>query len=156
MKRLLATVTVIAPLPQHAQAVSVGEGEAKKCEERIAAVQRDVLNKYEDSLAELQATFQTAADLKEEKLSVRGTVGRFRPGPANAKQYVVFLGGNTPGIWVQCVFAASEFQFREETQFNNSILILSTKGKDARTVRCKKARRSKFAESAMDSTKWFA
>src|SRR4030095_3295189 len=31
MKRLLATVTVIAPLPQHAQAVSIGEGEAKKC-----------------------------------------------------------------------------------------------------------------------------
>ena len=56
MKRLLlATVTVIAPPPQHAQAVSVGEDEAKKCEERIAAVQRDVLNKYEDSLAELQA-----------------------------------------------------------------------------------------------------
>ena len=74
MKRLLllATVTVIAPPPQHAQAVSVGEDEAKKCEERVAAVQRNVLNKYEDSLAELQATFQTAADLKSAPIEVRG------------------------------------------------------------------------------------
>ena len=257
MKRLFLLVAALSPLLLDAQNVSVGEGEAKKCEERIAAVQREVLSKYEDSLAELQATFQKAADLegalaarterqrvaqeaaltekhvveepkalrtlqmqmltkmqeltqqllnetlpklieykksltvagkldeavavravieqlqnshlpvsraepgevvtaetllsayaadrgradkiyKGQKLSVRGTIGGFRPDPANTKQYLVFLGGNTAGIWVQCVFAASEFQFREETQFTSTILILSSRGKDARTFRLQK------------------
>ena len=46
-----------------AQGVSAGEAEAQKCEEKIATVRRDVLAKYEDSLLELQTTFQKAADL---------------------------------------------------------------------------------------------
>jgi hypothetical protein len=254
---LFVTMISLSAVTTRAETVSVGEGEVKKCEERIAAVQRDVLNKYDDSLAELQATFQKAADLegalatrnerqrvaqesalteknivvepralhalqvqtltkmqeliqqlinetvpklieykksltvagkldeavavrtaieqlqnnhlpasraepgevvpadtllsayvadrnradkiyKGQKLVVRGTVGGFRQDPANAKQYLVFLGGSTAGNWIQCAFAASDFQFREETQFNNSILILSSKGKDARTFRLQK------------------
>ncbi len=53
-----------------ASAVSPGEAEAQKCEEKIAAVQRDVLAKYDDALQELQNTFQKSADL-EGALAVR-------------------------------------------------------------------------------------
>jgi hypothetical protein len=53
-----------------AQSAAAGEAEAQKCADRIAAVQRDVLNKYEDALAELQTTFQKTADL-EGALAVR-------------------------------------------------------------------------------------
>ena len=59
---LLATLCAAAPL--HAQGVSAGEAEAQKCEERIATVRRDVLAKYEDSLLELQTSFQKTADLE--------------------------------------------------------------------------------------------
>ncbi len=44
--------------------------EAAKCRDRIGAVRRDVLGKYEDQLGELQAQFQKAADL-ESALVVR-------------------------------------------------------------------------------------
>lgn len=40
------------------------QAEAQKCEEKIASVQRDVLGKYDDQLAELQLTLQKAADLE--------------------------------------------------------------------------------------------
>ncbi|MES2571037.1 MAG: hypothetical protein V4710_13400 [Verrucomicrobiota bacterium] len=53
-----------------AQALSSGEAEAQRCEERIAAVHRDVIGKYEDGLQELQLGFQKAADL-ENALVVR-------------------------------------------------------------------------------------
>ncbi len=43
--------------------LSPAEAEAQKCEDKIANVQRDILGKYEDSLGELQLTFQKAADL---------------------------------------------------------------------------------------------
>ena len=59
---------IAAALP--AQNVNLGESEALKCEEKIASVRRDVLGKYEDSLGELQATLQKAADL-EGSLAVR-------------------------------------------------------------------------------------
>src|SRR5260221_595981 len=54
----------------HAQTAAAGEAEAQKCEDRIATVQRDVLNKYDDSLAELQLALQKSADL-EGALAVR-------------------------------------------------------------------------------------
>lgn len=56
--------------PAAAQTGAVGEAEAQKCEERIASVQRDVLMKYDDALAELQLGFQKTADL-EGALAVR-------------------------------------------------------------------------------------
>jgi tRNA_anti-like len=62
------TLALSASLP--AQNVNLGESEALKCEEKIASVRRDVLGKYEDSLGELQATLQKAADL-EGSLAVR-------------------------------------------------------------------------------------
>ncbi|MDB6155775.1 MAG: hypothetical protein JWL90_4228 [Chthoniobacteraceae bacterium] len=58
----LATVLVLS-VKLYAQAVSPGETEAQRCEEKIASVQRDVLGKYEDGLQELQNGFQKAADL---------------------------------------------------------------------------------------------
>lgn len=47
-----------------AQSAAAGEAEAQKCVDRIAAVQRDVINKYDDALAELQISLQKAADLE--------------------------------------------------------------------------------------------
>lgn len=44
--------------------LSPAEGEAQKCEDRIASVRRDVLGKYDDQLGELQLTLQKAADLE--------------------------------------------------------------------------------------------
>ncbi len=51
-------------------ALGPAEAEAQKCADRIASVQRDVLNKYDDSLAELQVLMQKSADL-EGALAVR-------------------------------------------------------------------------------------
>jgi hypothetical protein len=55
---LVATVQVVL-----SQTVTTGETEAAKCHDRIAAVEREVLGKFEDSIAELQVQFQKAADL---------------------------------------------------------------------------------------------
>ena len=70
--RILAVfllLTLVAPTVR-AQSAAAGEAEAQKCEDRIAAVQRDLLNKYDDALAELQLSVQKAADL-EGALAVR-------------------------------------------------------------------------------------
>ncbi|MCX6977311.1 MAG: hypothetical protein NTX04_05075 [Verrucomicrobia bacterium] len=55
---------------------SLAESEVVKCEEKIATVRRDVLGKYDDALAELQMSFQKAADL-EGALAVRAERQRF-------------------------------------------------------------------------------
>ena len=57
--------TLAAPNP-----ASIGEAEAQKVEDRIATVRRDIISKYDTSLAELQNQFQKAADL-EAALAVR-------------------------------------------------------------------------------------
>jgi hypothetical protein len=57
--------TVPAPAaPTGPITLSPAQAEAQKCEEKIASVQRDVLGKYDDQLAELQLTLQKAADLE--------------------------------------------------------------------------------------------
>ncbi len=53
-----------------APTVQVGDAEVQRCDERIATVQREILNRYEDALSELQLNFQKAADL-EGALAVR-------------------------------------------------------------------------------------
>jgi hypothetical protein len=74
MKRLLLIFALAAQV--HAQRVaipsgaSLGESEAKKIEERIATVRRDLLSKYETQLGELQLQLQKIADL-EGSLAVR-------------------------------------------------------------------------------------
>jgi len=50
--------------------LSPAEAEAQKCEDKIASVRREILNKYEGQLAELQLVLQKAADL-EGALAVR-------------------------------------------------------------------------------------
>jgi hypothetical protein len=74
MKRLLLIFALAAQV--HAQHVaipsgaSLGESEAKRIEERIATVRRDLLSKYETQLGELQLQLQKIADL-EGSLAVR-------------------------------------------------------------------------------------
>jgi tRNA_anti-like len=76
MIRLLATLSLallFAALPARAQ--SAAEAEARKCEERIAAAQRDVLAKYETALQEQLAAAQKSADL-EAALAFRDEIRR--------------------------------------------------------------------------------
>lgn len=255
--RVFATMIVCSLLIQaaRAQSAAAGEAEAQKCEDRISAVQRDVLNKYDDVLAELQVTVQKAADLegalavrterqrvakeqalsekdfvaepkalrtlqtqtagkmqdlitqlvsdtvpklvelkkqltvagkldeamavrgaieklqngylpatraepgsmvsadaligayggdrvradkiyKGQKIVVRGVIGAFRPDPADAKSYQIFLTGGGAGGWVQCSFPGGDHRFREEKGGNVSLLVIT--GKDGETVRVQK------------------
>ena len=69
----LATLAVSA----RAQGVAVADAEASRCEERIASVKRDVLGRYEDALAELQAQVQKTGDL-ENALAIRAERERAR------------------------------------------------------------------------------
>ncbi len=59
-----------APAPAAPAVANPASGEAQRCEERIASVQRDVLSKYDAALSELQTALQKAADL-EGALAVR-------------------------------------------------------------------------------------
>ena len=67
---LLALLRLLLCAPVPAQNAALGEGEAQKCEERIASVRRDVLIRYDDALGELQLAFQKSGDL-EGALAVR-------------------------------------------------------------------------------------
>ncbi len=258
MKNLVSATAALVFLSAltFAQAVSVGEAEAQKCEEKIASVQRDVIGKYEDGLLELQLGFQKAADLenalavrgekervtkeqrltdanlvhepkslralqtaslakikdlsaqlvaesvprllelkksltiagklddalavrgaierlqngyvplsraeagavvpaetlwqayaadrtradktyKGQKITVRGIFGGFRQDTKDTKLQLVFLAAGTGG-WVQCEFSAADFRFREETQFNNAIFVITPKGNDGAALRLQK------------------
>jgi hypothetical protein len=260
MKLLLAGfmgfVWVACDFCADAQTINAGQAEAQKYEERIASVQRDVLGRYDDSLAELQLGFQKNADLegalavraerqrvaadqaltanhivnepkslralqtqtlgklqeliaqlvaeavpkllehkksltmagkldeavavrsaierlqnahlpvsrvepgtvvtadallqaysadrgradkiyKGQKIVVRGVVGGFRQDPAESKTFLVYLSSGTGG-WVQCGFSANDYRFREEQQFNTSVLVISPKGSDGSAVRLQK------------------
>lgn len=250
----LAACLLLAP-ETHAQSAAAGEAEAQKCEDRIAAVRRDALNKYDDALGELQTSLQKAADLegalavrtekqrvsteqslsgdnfvgepkalrtlqtqtvgrmqelitqlvsetlprlielkrqltvagklddavsvrsaieklqnayvpakpldpgsvvtaeslavayagdraradkiyKGQKFLVRGVVGAYRPDPADAKLYQVFLSGGPSGVWVQCAFHGGENRFREEKAYNTAMLVITSK--DGEAVRLQK------------------
>ena len=259
MKRIVLSAAAITALvaPLFAQADNLAEGEVQRCEDKIASAVRDVLGKYGDALAELQAGFQKAADLdgalavrgerqrvmhdgvltdqnlvaepkslralqtqviarlkelttqlvndtvpklieykkaltmsgklddallvrnaierlqngyvpasradagtnvtaetlltayagdraradkiyKGQKIVVRGIVGGFRADPADAKVYLVFLTSGANGGWLQCAFAVNDYQIREEKQFNNTVIVITGKGKDAVTARYQK------------------
>ena len=65
LRLFIALIILSMPIATvEAQSAAAGEAEAQKCEDRIASVQRDVLNKYDDALVELQTTAQKAADLE--------------------------------------------------------------------------------------------
>lgn len=64
---LLLLLCAQAALAQTAAPPNAGnpaEAEAARCEDRIASVRRDVLNRYDAALQELQVNFQKAADLE--------------------------------------------------------------------------------------------
>lgn len=68
---LLSLLLLLPPVSlRAAPTAATGEAEAARCRDRISAVRRDVLGKYEDQLGELQAQCQKAADL-EGALAVR-------------------------------------------------------------------------------------
>lgn len=64
------TPTAAATPSPTAVPASLGEAEARKCEEKIASAKRDVMNRYDSALVDLQTSFQKAADL-EGALAVR-------------------------------------------------------------------------------------
>ncbi|HEY2342387.1 MAG TPA: hypothetical protein VGH90_05120, partial [Chthoniobacteraceae bacterium] len=66
-------------------------------------------------------------DYKGQKLTVRGVVGAFRQNPNDAKSYLLYLSGGPGKIAVQCAFNSGDARFREEKQFNNTYLVISTK-----------------------------
>lgn len=253
----LAAQTPPATLTPEQRATSLADVEVQKCQDKIANVQRDVLNRYDDALQELQNSFQKSADLegalavraerqrvaadnvlteknlvtepkalralqsqtaaklhelvtqliqesvprlielkksltiggkldealavrgaieqlqnsflpaarpeagailpaetllqaytadrpradkqyKGQRITVRGVVGGFRQDPADAKFYLIYVtGGATSSAWVQCAFSTGEFRFREEKQFANTILVVSSK-EDPAGVRVQK------------------
>lgn len=260
MRRLIAVLwlAVAAGAPAGAQTSAAGEAELQKSEDRIAAVQRDLLSKYDTALAELQLAFQKAADLesavavrnerqriaqeqvlaeknlvvepralrnvqaqtmgriqelvtqvvndalpklvelkksltvagrldealsvrasierlqnahlpvvrpepgsivpaetllqayaadraraektyKGQKMVVRGTIGGFRPDPAEGKSYQLFLVGSSSSGRVQCGFASSDYRFREEAgSFGVVILHIIPSGNPAAAMRIQK------------------
>lgn len=79
---------MLLAFPLSAQNAGLGESEAQKCEEKIAAVQRDVLSRYDDALNELQLGFQKAADL-ENALAVRAEKQRLATEQALADKDLV-------------------------------------------------------------------
>ena len=75
---------------------------------------------------------------KGQRIVVRGVVGGFRADPADAKLYVVYLTGGGGSSWLACSFVASDFHIREEKQFNNTIVLITGKGKNPITLRVQK------------------
>jgi tRNA_anti-like len=83
---ILWCALMVAVSPGTAQ--TGAEAETRKCEERIAAAQRDVLAKYETALQELLSNAQKAADL-EAALAIRDEIRRAaNDGTLTAKQLV--------------------------------------------------------------------
>jgi hypothetical protein len=85
---LIVLLGLTSAAPVAAQNPAVAEAETQKTLDRIGSVQRDVLAKYDDSLAELQAGFQKSADL-EGALAIRAERQRLtRDGALTEKQFV--------------------------------------------------------------------
>jgi hypothetical protein len=246
---LLTLLAATLPLRSEAQTLAVAQAEASRCLDQIAAVRREVINKYGDTLLELQAQYQKAADLegalavrderqrveqestltekevvndprglraaqqqaitkiedlttalvnesvpklievkksltiagklddalavrglieklqgdflrmerpeagsivtadtviqayaadrsradkayKGARMTLRGTVGAFRPDPNDAKSYVIYLRGSGNSGWIACFFSGGGVKFREDKQPNGSVLILTQRDGD--------------------------
>ncbi|HEY3901765.1 MAG TPA: hypothetical protein VGM54_24340 [Chthoniobacter sp.] len=69
-----------------------------------------------ETLIQAYSTDRPRADkiYKGQKITIHGILGAYRPDPADAKMYQIYLTGSTVNGWVQCVFAAPNFRFREE------------------------------------------
>src|SRR5437667_142068 len=123
MKRpsFLSIVVALLIEPLRGQTPNPVEVEAQKCEERIGAVWLDEALAVRESIEKLQNGYVPviradagkvvaaetllnayAADrgradkiYKGQRITVRGVVGGFRPDPANAKLYLVYLTGGS-------------------------------------------------------------
>lgn len=75
---------------------------------------------------------------KGQKITVRGVLGGYRPDPADAKNYQLFLTGGTGTGWVQCTPAVGDFRFREDKNaFGVVTFIITSKDGDS-TARLQK------------------
>lgn len=61
---LAGFLSLVFILPCQSQTVTAAEAEAEKCLDRIAAVRREIMGRYDDGLRELQNQFQKSADLE--------------------------------------------------------------------------------------------
>jgi hypothetical protein len=61
---------------------------------------------------------------KGARMTVRGTVGAFRPDPNDPKNYVVYVKGGSNSGWVGCYFNGGSLKFREEKLVTPNQLIL--------------------------------
>ncbi len=77
---------------------------------------------------------------KGQKITVRGVVGGYRPDPAEARFYHVYLlAGGTGSGWVQCAFSTNEYRFREEKNpFGVISLVVTQKDGDNPVARIQK------------------
>jgi hypothetical protein len=64
---------------------------------------------------------------KGAKMIVRGVVGAFRPDPADANRYTIFVTKGPSTGWVACAFNTGKYRFREEKQFNSNYLVITEK-----------------------------
>lgn len=92
-----------------------------------------------DTVLQTYAADRARADkiYKGSRLAVRGILGGYRVDPADAKQYLIYLGGNSGG-WVQCALSTSDYRFREEKQFNGTALLITPKDNDSAVLRLQK------------------
>jgi hypothetical protein len=88
LHHLIAIGLIALPVGTTAQTLAVGQAEASRCHDQIAAVRRDVFNKYSDTLTELQLQFQRSADL-EGALAVRAELQRVQKDQAITQKDLV-------------------------------------------------------------------
>ncbi len=74
---------------------------------------------------------------KGQRITVRGVLGGYRQDPADSKVFLLYLAGSAGTAWVQCAFPVGEFRFREEKQFANTVLVITTK-EDSGGIRVQK------------------
>jgi hypothetical protein len=82
-----------------------------------------------DTLITAYAADRTRADktYKGVRMVVRGVVGAFRPDPADASRYTIFVTKGQNTGWISCSFNTGKLRFREERQFNTNTLVVLDK-----------------------------
>ena len=81
-----------------------------------------------ETLIQAYSTDRPRADkiYKGQKITVHGILGAYRPDPADAKMYQIYLTGSTVNGWVQCVFSGPGFRFREEKGSFGAVSLVMT------------------------------
>ena len=93
MNKIAALLTVsfaafLIPLGYSASTLSIGQAEAGKCEQEINTITEQLLSKYTDSLAAMQAAYQKSADL-EYALAIRAELNRVKKNQTLTEQSFV-------------------------------------------------------------------